>query len=229
MSSVKKYKVVIVISAVLVLGALIGIMFLNRPSDQQPTVGDKKSVQNSIDNETATPAPARDEEYQGKITSVAGVYDIKVPNGWKASISTNRTFLALMFARPNQLESLLYNKEGTAEIDQNGIPAWGGLTEHFYVRSMTATSQNFQPSNHSEVITEQFTFQDGTIGTKYLVTKHASEAKKYGGLLKDNEWYGRVYVYEKDNSRIEAHLAFYPSTRIDEKFYEQVAKTISLE
>lgn len=169
-----------------------------------------------------------DETYVGKAVDVGGAFKILVPNGWRASVSTQPSFLAVMFARPSQITTLTYDKNTSPAVDYNGIPAWSGLTEHYFVRAITSPSQAFKPADHAEVTSESYTFQDGTSGTKYSVTKHAEEARKWGGLLKDSEWYGRVFVYQKQGKTIEAHLAYYPSTSIDVAFFEKVASTISL-
>lgn len=132
-----------------------------------------------------------------------------------------------MFARPQKLDTLSYNASTPPSVDTNGIPSWSGLTEHFYIRYVS-TAQSFNPANHQEVSSEQFTFDDGTIGTKYFVVKHAAEAAQYGGLIKDDEWQGRTYIYEKDNRRVEAHLAVYPSSGYDIDFYEHVVRTVSI-
>lgn len=164
--------------------------------------------------------------YVGREIAVTDKFTVKIPNGWRASVSTAPSFLGIQFARPSKLETLVYDANKQPVVDYDGIPAWNGLTEHFYIRAMTNTSQNFNPASHAEVTSEKFTFEDGTTGQKYLVTKHATEARKWGGLLKDDVWYGRVYVHEKDGTRTEAHLAYYPSTKIDESFFDKVAKTI---
>lgn len=195
-----------------------------------PSITSKQAVESdqhrtkSVPTVTPTQKP---QPIQGKSIAVGDSFKITVPNGWSASISTRPSFIAIQFARPSQLESLVYNPQSAATINYDGIPAWSGLTEHFYVRAITASSQAFYPENHEEVAAEPFTFDDETKGTKYSVTKHAIEAKKWGGLLKDNEWYGRVFRYEKDRKIVEAHLAFYPSTHIDIEFFEKVAKSIS--
>ena len=84
------------------------------------------------------------------------------------------------------------------------------------------------PATTSKYI-EPFTFDDGFVGQKYYVVKHAAEAQKWGGLQKDTEWQGRTYIYEKDGKRVEAHLALYPSNTVDIDFFEEVVKSISLQ
>ena len=175
---------------------------------------------------TSPPVPPI-EPYKGEDIPVANSFLVKTPNGWTASISTTTNFLAIMFARPNQLESLVYNADTPPVVDQLGIPAWNGLTEHFYIIDPTSPRQ-FNPNSHLEITSEPFTFNDRTVGTKYLVVKHANEAKKWGGLQKDTEWQGRTYIYEKDGKHIEAHLAVYPSSAIDINFCESVVKTLKL-
>ena len=180
-------------------------------------------------NTTASTSPSVPpiEPYQGEVIPVANSFSVKTPGGWTASISNNANFLAIMFARPNKLESLVYNANTAPIVDQLGIPAWNGLTEHFYIIAPTGSRQ-FNPNSHLEITSEPFTFNDETVGTRYLVLKHANEAKKWGGLQKDTEWQGRTYIYEKDGKHIEAHLAVYPSSAIDINFYENVVKTLQL-
>ena len=167
------------------------------------------------------------EAYKGETTFVADTFSIKVPNGWTASVSNSTNFLAIMFARPNQLTSLIYNRDIPPAIDPLGIPSWSGLTEHFFVIAPTVARQ-FNQNDHQEVSSEPFTFDDGFVGQKHYVVKHATEAQQYGGLQEDSEWQGRTYIYEKDSKRIEAHLALYPSTAIDLDFYENVVRTLQL-
>jgi len=167
------------------------------------------------------------ELYKGEVTPVADSFSIKTPNGWAASISTKSSFLGIMFARPNQLESLKYNADTPPTIDKLGIPAWSGLSEHFFVIAPTVSRQ-FNPDDHLNISSEEFIFNDGTIGKKYFVVKYANEAQKWGGLQKDTEWQGRTYIYEKDGKHIEAHIAVYPSSSIDIEFYENVVKTLQL-
>ena len=224
----KNRKILIIITIVLALLAIIAaviISFIPKPPTKQADT--MPQVTTPVSSEPApTPSPA--EDYIGQEIAVGNEFKVKVPNGWRASVSTQPSFLAIQFARPGQLELLAYNKAATPEVDYDGIPPWGGLTEHFYIRSITSASQAFKPADHAEVTQEQFTFADGTIGTKYSVIKHAAEAERFGGLLKGSEWYGRVFVYEKGNKRIEAHLAYYPSTKIDAAFYAAVSRTLKL-
>lgn len=214
-----KKKVIIIIAAVCVIAAAgagayvmkFGIPWMNtKPVTKSNQDTKKKPV----------------EAYRGIPIPVGNEFTVKLPLGWSASVSTDPSFFAVIFARPGKIDTLIYDTKKPPAADYAGIPAWSGLTEHFYIRSMTDKSKNFNPADHAEVKSEKFTFDDGTVGTKYLVTKHAAEAKKYGGLLKDNEWYGRVFVYEKGGKRVEAHLAFYPSTKIDESFFTKVAKSV---
>lgn len=177
------------------------------------------------ENEVRSPNP---EQIQGTPARTDEKFSILVPHGWSASVSTQPQFIALQYARPGKLESLVYDPQKSAVIDYNGIPAWSGLTEHFYVRYITDPSQAFDPSDHLEVSMDSFTFNDGTVGKLYSVTKHEAEARKWGGLLKDAVWNGRVFLYQKDGKTIEAHLAWYASTNIDDEFYKSVAKTIRL-
>ncbi len=173
----------------------------------------------------STPAPAA--KLVGQTVNVAGVFAILVPGAWRASVSTAPSFTAIQFARPGSIDSLAYDSNAPAAVDYDGISAWDGLTEHFYVRAITSASQAFDPARHAQVISEPFTFNDGTIGIKYSVTKTAAEAQQWGGLLKDDSWHGRVYSYQKDGSTVEAHLAYYPSTNIDHAVFERVAATIT--
>ncbi|HEY0965702.1 MAG TPA: hypothetical protein VGE13_04460, partial [Candidatus Saccharimonadales bacterium] len=142
-----------------------------------------------------TPTAPKPDKLRGEIISVGGSFKIIVPNGWKASVSTNPTFLAVQFGRPNTINTLHYNTKRTPKIDYNGIPSWSGLTEHFYIRDVSAAGKFFKPSDHAEVTSKSFLFDDGTKGKKYSVTKYTTEAQAWGGLQKDNKWYGRVYVY----------------------------------
>jgi len=218
-----KFKAVsLLISAIFLVSLVTVYIFISTMDATTVQTADMKRQPSSTEEKVSAPEP-----YIGKSVAIGEAFSLKVPNGWKASISTNPSFLAVQFARPGQLESLVYDATREPIIDHNGIPSWSGLTEHFYVRAVSP-SQAFDPSRHDEVSSEPFTFSDGTVGRKYLVTKSASEAKKWGGLLKDSEWYGRVFEYKKDGKTIEAHLAFYPSTDIDEAFYESVAKTVRL-
>lgn len=164
--------------------------------------------------------------YEGSKINVADAFTVTVPNGWQGSISTAETFTAIMFARPNQLTSLVYDKAAKPSIANDGIASWNGLTEHFFILAPTS-SQQFTPSAHENVSSESFTFNDGTVGKKYYVVKYAEEAKKWGGLQRDTEWQGRTYIYEKNGIRIEAHLALYPSTKIDIPFFEETIKSIT--
>ncbi len=209
---------------VLVMSILVVLMMLFPPVPKQPPI-----VTNDIQKKAMAPVVQQpvEEALVGEKINVGNRFHILVPGGWRASVSQQATFLAVQYARPNQLHTLVYDKQKPATVDYDGIPAWGGLTEHFYVRAITVPSQAFNPADHAEVTAEQFTFNDGTQGKKYLVTKHAVEAQKWGGLLKDDKWYGRVFVYSKGDMLVEAHLAFYPSANIDEATFEKVAATIT--
>jgi len=227
MSQKRTKKVIVILSVGLVLTcSLLVFRYYRQPTGQ--------SVPHSSEKTPTSTAPSQStsveliEPYTGEIVPVSNRFSVKTPNGWTASISNTTNFLAIMFARPNQLESLVYNAEKTPLIEQQGIPAWNGLTEHFFIIAPEA-SRAFNPANHLEITSEPFTFNDGTIGIKYFVVKHASEANKLGGLQKDTEWQGRTYIYEKDGKHIEAHLALYPSSTIDIEFYENVVKTLKLQ
>jgi len=227
MTSRRKIILGISVCAVIITASALGV-WAYRSKTPAPQPSASPSAAASIKSKTATPTAKEPvEQLVGETISVGDTFHILVPGGWRASVSTQPSFLAVQFARPGQLESLVYSKDQPAAVDYNGIPAWNGLTEHFYVRAITASSQSFNPANHAEVTSEPFMFNDGTVGKKYLVTKHAAEAKKWGGLLKDDAWYGRVFVYSKGETTVEAHLAFYPSTKIDEKMFEKVAATIT--
>ena len=214
------------VAIVVIVVSILGI-WTYRSETTTPEPSPQPSAAIDTKSKTATPlAEKPTDQLIGEKISIGDAFHMLVPNGWRASVSAQPTFLAVQFARPGQLESLVYDKVQPATVDHNGIPAWNGLTEHFYVRAITAPSQAFNPAHHAEVASEPFTFNDGTIGKKYLVTKHAAEAQKWGGLLKDNEWYGRVFIYSKGDTTVEAHLAFYPSTKIDQAMFEKVAATI---
>ena len=163
--------------------------------------------------------------YSGEIATVNGSFTVKVPNGWTASISNGASFLAIMFARPNEINSLAYNPDTPPIIDPSGIASWNGLTEHFFVTS-PSEARKFNSADHLEVSSEPFTFDDSHVGEKYFVVKRAAEAQQWGGLQKDAEWHGRTYIYDNGSKRIEAHLALYPSATIDIDFFEKVIRTI---
>ena len=211
--------------ATLTMGLIgAGLYYRTSVAPQTPAASTKiTSPQPTPASATKTPEPLA-----GEKVSVTDNFQILVPGGWRASVSTQPTFLAIQYARPGQINSLVYDAKQPAHVDYDGIPAWNGLTEHFYVRAITSSPQAFNSAAHAEVTSDSFTFTDGTIGKKYSVTKHATEAQKWGGLLKDSEWRGRVYVYEKNDKTIEAHLAYYPSTAIDPAFFEKIAATISI-
>lgn len=228
MSNFKKILLVATIVVNFVVIALVANYFLL--SDSEPTNPITKSPpkSNTKENQTIAPSPEMTEKYEGKDIAVPNGFAVKVTNGWRASVSSQTSFLGVQFARPGQIESLAYNASVQPVIDYDGIPSWSGLTEHFYIRRITNPSQAFNAADHAEVTSEAFTFEDGIVGTEYSVTKHAAEAQKYGGLLKDSEWYGRVFVYTKGDATIEAHLAYYPSTKINIDFYMNVARSIKL-
>lgn len=185
--------------------------------------------QNAPTTEETKGVPTTNKQaYLGKQTNIAGIFSIKVPDGWQASTSDSTSFTAIMFAQPEQLATLTYTPNVPPTIT-SGIAAWSGLTEHFFVRTPRISSQAFNPNDHQEITSESFTFNDGVIGTKYYVVKHAAEAQKWGGLLRDTEWQGRTYLYKKGDTQVEAHLALYPSHIIDIAFYESVIKSIIIE
>lgn len=224
---IRKSKTVAVIVLIVscALAVTLAVSLAPKPASQQVSTHSTPSPSAGRD---PSPAPQAVEAYSGQEIAISSNFKVKVPNGWRASVSTQVSFLAVQFARPGEIKSLVYSKSVPPTIDYDGIPSWGGLTEHYYMRAITVGSQAFDPSSHAEITSEQFTFADSTVGTKYSVTKRATEAQKWGGLLKDSEWYGRVYVYEKADKRIEAHIAYYPSTQIDTAFFESVAASIKL-
>lgn len=187
--------------------------------------------------ETKFPAPSQSpaatttpdlEPYAGKNIVVTNGFTVSMPNGWRASVSTAPRFLGVQFARPGEISALVYKPDSQPTIDYNGIPAWSGLTEHFYIRRITDPQQTFSPDRHKDISSTSFTFADGTVGKLYEVTKSADEATQWGGLLKDDRWFGKVYSYERDGKIVEAHLAYYPSTKIDIDFFAKVARSIKL-
>lgn len=212
----------LVIVAIIAATILIYITRNNSPTPVVPTQSTSTKPQ-----PTEQPAAQPPEAYQGVSTVIANSFSIKVPNGWRASVSHSPSFTAIIFAQPNQIDSLTYDERNAPVIDYNGIALWSGLTEHFFV-IMPTVAQAFNPSDHLEVSSQAFTFNDGTVGQSYYVVKHAAEAQKWGGLQKDTEWQGRTYIYEKDGKKVEAHLAVYPSTGISIAFYEEVVKTLKL-
>lgn len=222
-------KLVVIIAAVVVaiIGIVVGSVFFFRGFSQQGMIVDTQPADTSSDQ--AAPVPPADTGFVGQTAAIGQGVTIKVPAGWAASVSKSQSFLGVMFARPNKLDTLVYDPSVTPAIDYDGIPSWGGLTEHFYVRVITASSQTFRPTSHREVTSEPFTFADSTVGEKYLIIKHAEEAAAFGGLKKDNEWQGRVYTYKKGDVSVEAHIALYPSTKVDLELYEDVVRSIELE
>ena len=217
-----KKKVIIGLAILLALCAFGILAFIYFRPAQHTTVmmPDRKSEPSSEEI-----APKDKTSYAGQPITVANTFTVKVPNGWTASTSEATTFTAIMFASPEHLQSLVYNESINPTV-QSGIAPWSGLTEHFFILAPKPSSQ-FNPADHQEVTSEPFTFDDGTTGTKYYVVKHATEAQKWGGLLRDTEWHGRTYVYKKDGVQVEAHLALYPSHTIDVAFYESVIKSIT--
>lgn len=216
----KKY--VLLLIGIAAIGIAVGIALFTRYD--QPALHPQIA---STNIETDTPKTPNEsvELYKGEVVTIADTFSVKVPNGWRASISTTPSFLGVMFARPNQLESLTYNTELTPAIDYGGIPTWSGLTEHFFIIAPT-TARSFKVSDHLEASSAPFIFNDSTVGTKFSVIKYAAEAKNWGGLQKDTEWQGRTYIYEKDGKKIEAHVALYPSSTISLDFYEKVIRTL---
>ena len=217
-----KKKVITGLAILLALCAFGMLTFIYFRASQHTTVAmpDRKS-----EPSTEEIAPKDKTSYTGQPITVANTFTVKVPNGWTASTSEATTFTAIMFASPEHLQSLVYNESINPTV-QSGIAPWSGLTEHFFILAPKPSSQ-FNPADHQEVTSEPFTFDDGTTGTKYYVVKHATEAQKWGGLLRDTEWHGRTYVYKKDGVQVEAHLALYPSHTIDVAFYESVIKSIT--
>lgn len=222
MSTIRKREIIalLIVTVTLAVAALSFMLFQFGRSSAPPDT--ETLAVASEPPETIVPTEA----FIGQETLVGDAFIVTVPNGWTASISTSQSFLAIMFARPQKLQTLVYSATTPPTIDSNGIPAWGGLTEHFYIRSVSA-AQSFNPAAHQEVSSEPFIFDDGTVGTKFFVVKHAAEATRYGGLLKDDEWQGRTYIYERDGRRVEAHLALYPSSEHDIEFYEEVVRSIT--
>ena len=217
-----KKKVIIGLAILLALCAfgILAFIYFRPAQHTTVTMPDRKSEPSSEEV-----APKDKTSYAGQPITVANTFTVKVPNGWTASTSEATTFTAIMFASPEHLQSLVYNESINPTV-QSGIAPWSGLTEHFFILAPKPSSQ-FNPADHQEVTSEPFTFDDGTTGTKYYVVKHATEAQKWGGLLRDTEWHGRTYVYKKDGVQVEAHLALYPSHTIDVAFYESVIKSIT--
>lgn len=226
----KRRKILFILVApltVIIMSVMLNYFFMSNSISTQPTVKTTPTVDTKeIPAEVSQPEAVQ--AYEGKNVTISNGFMVSVPNNWRASVSTQVSFLGIQFARPGKLESLVYNAAIQPVIDYDGIPSWGGLTDHFYIRRITSPSQAFSPADHAEVTSQPFTFKDGVVGTKYSVTKHATEAQKYGGLLKDSEWYGRVFVYTKGDTTVEAHLAYYPSTKIEPGFYEKVASSIEI-
>ena len=218
-----KKKIIIGLAILLALCAFGILAFIYFRPAQHTTVvmPDRKSEPS---NEEI--APKDKTSYAGQPITVANTFTVKVPNGWTASTSEATTFTAIMFASPEHLQSLVYNESINPTV-QSGIAPWSGLTEHFFILDPKPSSQ-FNPADHQEVTSEPFTFDDGVVGQKYLVIKHAEEAKRWGGLLRDTEWQGRTYIYEHNSIRVEAHIAIYPSSKLDIPFFESVVRTITV-
>ena len=219
-----KKKVIIGLAILLALCAFGILAFIYFRPAQHTTVmmPDRKSEPSSEEI-----APKDKTSYAGQPITVANTFTVKVPNGWTASTSEATTFTAIMFASPEHLQSLVYNESINPTV-QSGIAPWSGLTEHFFILAPKPSSQ-FNAADHQEVTSEPFTFDDGTAGTKYYVVKHAAEAQKWGGLLRDNEWQGRTYIYKNGDHQVEAHLALYPSHSVDIAFCESVIRSITVD
>ena len=220
-----KKRVLILASTIIGLAVCTGLYFVYaKLQDMTPVATTEQPSITTV--ETSEKSPSKQSEpYTGESVIIGGRFSVKVPDGWVASISEKPSFLAIMFARPNQLHTLIYTTGTKPTIDYAGIPSWSGLTDAFFIIAPTDSLQ-FTPSDHLEISSEPFQFADGFLGEKYTVIKHATEAQKWGGLQRDNEWQGRTYIYEKDGKRVEAHLALYPSTSISLAFYEDVVKTV---
>lgn len=216
--------IIVVVIGLLMVAAGIYILFSVRSDSSDPL--QKIPMEPASQSDTQEKETQPKEDYKGESVSIGDTFKVIVPGGWTASVSSNQSFLAILFARPQALHSLVYDSTKPPTIDYDGIPSWSGLTEHFYIRAVNP-AQSFNPANHQEVSSEEFIFNDGSVGKKYLVLKHAAEAEQYGGLLTGEEWQGRVYVYEKDGQRIEAHLAVYPDSEYSIDFFESVARTVS--
>lgn len=222
----KQVKILLLASVVLfVVGLAAGVFsFTQMSTSSSPNNTSDNSAQ--TDSPISQPAPVPDELFTGEVVAVANAFSVKVPNGWTASVSTDPNYSAILFARQNELTTLVYNPAIPANITQGGFPLQNGLTEHFFIIVPTP-AQQFSKQSHLEVTSESFTFADGFVGEKHFVVKHATEAQNWGGLQKDTEWQGRTYVYQAPSARIEAHLALYPSSAIDIAFYENVVRSIS--
>jgi len=212
----------VIVLVLIIIGASVWLIVATAVRGNGHTTKQQPSSSSSASSPAVTPVP----EMRTTPVSVGGAFTVAIPNGWTARVSTSQTFMTIQVGTPNAIEALRYNENTPASIDYSGIPSWSGLTEHFYVRQITQQSQAFDPKAHANVTTETFAFKDGTTGTKYSVTKDAAEAKKWGGLLKDTGWHGRVYSYAKGGTIIEAHLAYYPSTKIDHATFETIARSI---
>jgi len=225
MSKKRNKKLYLFISITLSLLVLLslGTFFIYQKTTDAPKAAVAVPVKDT-DAQTPEVTQQPTESYRGQDVTISEKFTVKVPNGWSAYKSTRANFTAIMFAKPNQLTSLVYSADSAPTISE-GIASWSGLTEHFFILAPTSTQQ-FDPADHQEVSSEPFTFNDGVIGKEYSVLKHEEEAKKWGGLQKDTEWQGRTYIYENGGPRIEAHLALYPSTQIDLDLYEQVVRSI---
>ena len=218
-----KKKVIIGLAILLALCAFGILAFIYFRPAQHTTVmmPDGKS-----EPSTEEIVPKDKTSYAGQPITVANTFTVKIPNGWTASTSEATTFTAIMFASPEHLQSLVYSESINPTV-RSGIAPWSGLTEHFFILAPKPSSQ-FNAADHQEVTSEPFTFDDGVVGQKYLVIKHAEEAKRWGGLLRDTEWQGRTYIYEHNGIRVEAHIAVYPSSKLDIPFFESVVRTITV-
>lgn len=221
MTTQKKILIGIIAGCIVMATVVSGVIFLTTPQQEIVQTNTTPSTPDAT-----TDTPSEEPAYTGEPQRIADRFTVTIPDNWSASISTNPGFIAIMFARPNQLSSLVYQSGTPARVDQNGIPAWSGLTEHFFILA-AEPAQAFDPADHQNVTSRSFVFDDGTVGTAYVVTKYADEAQIWGGLLKDDHWIGQTYIYQKDNQRIEAHVARYPSSDIDIALYEQVIASIT--
>jgi len=220
----KRFKLIITGAIILSLVIVGNYSFLRSQSKvAAPLNQEANSASELAPSEPAANQPI--ESYEGVVTIVADRFSVKVPNGWTASISRSSSFTAIIFSKLDELDLLVYRPDVAPTINEGGAPVWNGLTEHFFIL-LPVASQRFNPSAHLEIFSTAFTFDDGHIGTKYDVVKHAAEAKKWGGLQRDTEWQGRTYIYEIEDQRIEAHLALYPSSKVDISFYENVVRTV---
>lgn len=212
----------LIILVLTLIGASVWIFVGSITQKSQETQSSTESAA-TISSSSPSPSPSA---MRFSPVAIGSSFTVDIPNGWTARVSTQQDFIAIQAGTPGSIDKLAYSENTPPNIDYSGIPSWNGLTEHFYVRAITKPTQAFNPQAHANVMTSMFTFNDGTVGTQYFVTKDSTEAKKWGGLLKDDKWHGRVYVYKNGNTTIEAHLAYYPSTKISIEVFEQTIKTI---